>query len=323
MDEALVAHAAVVERALDVGGRALRVGYVEGVATTPTRQGEGLGSLVMRRVAQLLEADFELGALSTGRQAFYQRLGWERWQGPTFVRYGQTVVRTADEDDGIMVLRYGTTSGLDLASSISCERARATTGDTGNRARGSVPAWIRRPSVRTRSSASPATRWERSSVRVARVPFGFGNENWRVTDAADRSYVVKVGPLSSAGKWNSARTSYELAASVGVPLPHLVHFAEHGDHIVRIFEWIDGRSRARHRRRSRLRGETVREPRHRDRHAPLHRARRLQLTARRIGAFVPLVGRLRRLPVGADPRSVRGPWGSRPADGGPSEHCDQ
>jgi aminoglycoside 2'-N-acetyltransferase I len=121
-DDALVAHAAVVERVLDVGGRAVRAGYVEGVATTPTRRGEGLGSLVMGRVARLLAADFELGALSTGRHAFYQRLGWERWRGPTFVRHGENVVRTADEDDGIMVLRYGTTSGLDLALPISCER---------------------------------------------------------------------------------------------------------------------------------------------------------------------------------------------------------
>ena len=75
----------------------------------------------MERVGQLLAVEFELGAFSTGRHAFYQRLGWERWQGPTFVRHGQNVVRTADEDDGIMVLRYGTTSGLDLAAPISCE----------------------------------------------------------------------------------------------------------------------------------------------------------------------------------------------------------
>jgi aminoglycoside 2'-N-acetyltransferase I len=120
-DKALVAHAAVVERVLDVGGRAVRAGYVEGVAATPTGQGEGLGSWIMGRVAQLLEAEFELGALSTGRHAFYERLGWERWRGPTFVRDGPNVVRTADEDDGIMVLRYSTTSNLDLSLPISCE----------------------------------------------------------------------------------------------------------------------------------------------------------------------------------------------------------
>jgi len=120
-DDALVAHAAVVERVLDVGGQAIRAGYVEGVATAPTRQGEGLGSLVMQRVGQLLEAEFELGTLSTGRHAFYERLGWERWQGPTFVRHGPDIVRTADEDDGIMVLRFGTTTGVDVALPISCE----------------------------------------------------------------------------------------------------------------------------------------------------------------------------------------------------------
>ncbi len=117
----LLAHAAVVVRTLEVDGRAIRAGYVEGVATAPTRQGKGLGSLVLRRVGELLEAEFELGALSTGRHAFYERLGWERWRGPTFVRDGPNVERTADEDDGIMVLRYGTTSGLDLSLPISCE----------------------------------------------------------------------------------------------------------------------------------------------------------------------------------------------------------
>jgi len=84
-DGAVLAHAAVVARALDVDGRSFRAGYVDGVATTPLRQGEGLGAMVMRRVGELLEAEFELGALSTDRHAFYQCFGWERWHGPTFV----------------------------------------------------------------------------------------------------------------------------------------------------------------------------------------------------------------------------------------------
>src|SRR5262249_50970922 len=81
-----------------------------------------------------------------------------------------------------------------------------------------------------------------SQVRVERVPRGFGNENWRVTDAAARSYVVKVGPRESAAKWESARRAYELAESVRVPVPRLVHFASHDEYVVRIFEWVDGRS---------------------------------------------------------------------------------
>jgi fructosamine-3-kinase len=79
-------------------------------------------------------------------------------------------------------------------------------------------------------------------VRVERVPIGFGNENWRVTDPAGPVYVLKIGPITSAAKWRAARVSYELAESVGVPLPRLVHFAEREEHVVRVFEWIDGRS---------------------------------------------------------------------------------
>ena len=79
-------------------------------------------------------------------------------------------------------------------------------------------------------------------LRVDASSAGYGNENWRVTDASDRSYVLKVGPIASAAKWTSARAADELAESVGVPLPRLAHFAEHDDHMVRIYEWIDGRS---------------------------------------------------------------------------------
>jgi aminoglycoside 2'-N-acetyltransferase I len=115
------AHAAVVERTIEIGGRALRAGYVEGVATAPTLQGRGLGSSVMRRVGELLRDRFDLGVLSTGSHGFYERLGWNRWQGPSYVRHGDRVVRTADEDAGIMVLRYGTTARLDLTQTITCE----------------------------------------------------------------------------------------------------------------------------------------------------------------------------------------------------------
>jgi aminoglycoside 2'-N-acetyltransferase I len=117
----LVAHAAVVPRDLRVDGRPVDAGYVEAVATAPARQGEGLGTVAMREVDRLLREHHHLGALSTGAHAFYGRLGWERWRGPTFVRHGDELVRTPDEDDGIMVLRFGPSRTMDLAASISCE----------------------------------------------------------------------------------------------------------------------------------------------------------------------------------------------------------
>lgn len=118
----LVAHAAVVDRVLHVGGRPFRAGYVEAVATEPARQGTGLGSLVMTPLAAVIRAETELGALSTGAPGFYQRLGWERWRGPTYVRRDGQPVRTPEEDDGVMVLRHGPSQALDLGAGIACDQ---------------------------------------------------------------------------------------------------------------------------------------------------------------------------------------------------------
>jgi aminoglycoside 2'-N-acetyltransferase I len=117
----LVAHAAVVARILDVDGTLLRTGYVEGVATAPDRQGSGLGTAVMQAAATVIERDFDLGALSTGEHTFYERLGWERWQGPTFATHGTERARTPDDDDGVMVRRFGPTAELPLDGEITCE----------------------------------------------------------------------------------------------------------------------------------------------------------------------------------------------------------
>jgi hypothetical protein len=119
--DTVVAHASVVPRRLDVGERTVRTGYVESVATAPGREGMGLGSLAMTEIAAIVRREFEMGALSTARTDFYARLGWERWQGPTFVRDGADRRRTEDDDGGLMVLRFGATAHLDLAAPITCD----------------------------------------------------------------------------------------------------------------------------------------------------------------------------------------------------------
>ena len=119
--ELLVAHAAVVPRVLEVANQPFATGYVEAVATAPDRQRAGLGSLAMVEATAVVRREFEMGALSTGSREFYERLGWERWRGPTFVRRGAEQVRTEEEDDGVMVLRFGPSSSVDLAAALSCE----------------------------------------------------------------------------------------------------------------------------------------------------------------------------------------------------------
>jgi aminoglycoside 2'-N-acetyltransferase I len=121
VDGAIVSHTAVVERELHVGGRPVRTGYVEAVATAVDRQGEGFGSLVMADVTSYVRERFELGALGTGRQHFYQRLGWQIWEGQAFVRTADGPRRTPDEEGYILVLPTPSPPPLDLAESISCD----------------------------------------------------------------------------------------------------------------------------------------------------------------------------------------------------------
>ena len=115
-----VAAGAVVPRLLVVGDRPFDTGYVEGVATAPGRHGAGFGTAVMSACADVVRARHQLGALSTGAHGFYERLGWQRWGGPTYVRHDDRMERTPDEDDGLMVLLAGASTHLDLTTSISC-----------------------------------------------------------------------------------------------------------------------------------------------------------------------------------------------------------
>lgn len=108
-DGRAVAHAMVIDRRLYLGHEpdlALDVGYVEWVATLPDLQGGGHGSRAMLEIGRIIVDEYALGALGTGSNGFYERLGWETWRGPTFVRMldGQ-LVRSGDQDGHVMVLR--------------------------------------------------------------------------------------------------------------------------------------------------------------------------------------------------------------------------
>jgi aminoglycoside 2'-N-acetyltransferase I len=121
-DGRILSHASVVPRVLEVGRVPLHTGYVEAVATWPELQRRGHGSAVMRQIGDVIAANYQLGALGTGEFAFYGRLGWERWRGPTSVRTPAGETRTPAEDGYIMVLRTpGTPLDLDLEAPISCE----------------------------------------------------------------------------------------------------------------------------------------------------------------------------------------------------------
>jgi aminoglycoside 2'-N-acetyltransferase I len=117
----IVSHASVIERTLEIGDRPFRTGYVEAVATAPEVQGQGHGSIVMEAATEHIRPAFELGALGTGRHAFYQRLGWQTWVGPAFVRAPGGQERTPDDEGYILVLRTPTSPAFELTEPISCD----------------------------------------------------------------------------------------------------------------------------------------------------------------------------------------------------------
>jgi aminoglycoside 2'-N-acetyltransferase I len=118
----LASHAAVVERELWTGPHRLRTGYVEAVATRPELQRRGLATRAMRAANEHIAATYALGGLDTGSPGFYERLGWERWRGPTFVRTDRGEERTEQEDGSVMILRTPETpADLDVDAPISCE----------------------------------------------------------------------------------------------------------------------------------------------------------------------------------------------------------
>jgi aminoglycoside 2'-N-acetyltransferase I len=121
LDGHIVSHASLVPRVLEAGGRPLMTGYVEAMATAPSEQGKGYGSRLMRSLAEIIGDEYELGALATGSVGFYRRLGWQVWQGPTFVRTPAGLERTPGDDGYILVLFTPRTPPLDLTAPLSCD----------------------------------------------------------------------------------------------------------------------------------------------------------------------------------------------------------
>jgi GNAT superfamily N-acetyltransferase len=119
----LVGHAVWGTRWLQPeGSEPLRTAYVDAVASDPDLWGRGVGSAVMRRLAEET-AGYQLRGLGTDRPAFYERLGWERWLGPKGVRHPEGTRQGVDlmPEEIVLVLRTPSTPRLDLRSLLTVE----------------------------------------------------------------------------------------------------------------------------------------------------------------------------------------------------------
>jgi aminoglycoside 2'-N-acetyltransferase I len=118
--EQVVGHAVVTTRWLQPGTLPpLRTAYVDAVATSPGHQGRGIGTAVMRYLADAV-ADFDLACLEADRPGFYERLGWQEWRGPLGGRSEQGLIATPDQA-GIMILRLPATPRLDPSEQLTIE----------------------------------------------------------------------------------------------------------------------------------------------------------------------------------------------------------
>ena len=120
-DGELVGHAAVGQRRLLHGGRALRAGYVEGVGVRAARRRRGHGAAMMEALERVVRGAYELGALGATDEAarFYAARGWERWRGPLSAMTPGGIARTPDEDGAIYVLPGA--AELDLDGELTCD----------------------------------------------------------------------------------------------------------------------------------------------------------------------------------------------------------
>jgi len=74
---------------------------------------------------------------------------------------------------------------------------------------------------------------------MTRVPIGFGNLNWRVR-AESNDYILKIGPAESFAKWSAGEIGRRSAEAAGLPVPGLLDIDVTDEHVVRVYEWVDG-----------------------------------------------------------------------------------
>jgi aminoglycoside 2'-N-acetyltransferase I len=117
----LIGHAAVVQRRLLHGGRALRAGYVEGVAVRGDRRRRGHGGALMGALERVIRGAYDLGGLGATDEAarFYAGRGWRRWEGPSSALTPTGIVPTPEEDGSIYVLTAGVR--LEYGAELTCD----------------------------------------------------------------------------------------------------------------------------------------------------------------------------------------------------------
>jgi aminoglycoside 2'-N-acetyltransferase I len=117
----LIGHASVVQRRMLHGGRALRTGYIEGVAVRSDRRRRGHGQAMMAVLERIVRSGYQLGALGASQDGagLYTSRGWHLWRGPSSVLSPEGIRRTPDKDGALYVLP--TVVPVDVTGELTCD----------------------------------------------------------------------------------------------------------------------------------------------------------------------------------------------------------
>jgi aminoglycoside 2'-N-acetyltransferase I len=120
-DGELIGHGSVVQRRLLHAGRALRTGYIEGVAVRADRRRQGHGTLLMAALERVVRSAHQLGALGASAEGgrLYASRGWQLWRGPSSAITPDGIRRTTDKDGIIYVLPVSVP--VDVSGELSCD----------------------------------------------------------------------------------------------------------------------------------------------------------------------------------------------------------
>jgi aminoglycoside 2'-N-acetyltransferase I len=119
--EALVGHAAVIQRRLLYDGTPLRAGYVEGMGVAARCRRRGHGAAIMAEVNRIIRAAYAIGGLGATDDgaALYARCGWQVWEGPLAELTPDGIRPTEGEDGYIWVLDVN--GDLDRTRPLACD----------------------------------------------------------------------------------------------------------------------------------------------------------------------------------------------------------
>lgn len=116
IDDQIVAHAAVVPRAVLINDLPMSIGYLEGVAVSSRFQGQRLGSQLLQYVSDFCRSNYEISMLSTDEFDFYGKCGWQRFKGTSGVMQDSAKTLTPEEDDGLMYLAGKSTKSIEIST---------------------------------------------------------------------------------------------------------------------------------------------------------------------------------------------------------------